>query len=223
MTAYTTPRTANVGDIFTAAWYNAEIRDDIKSLREFAISSGSSFPASPVSGQRHLFVSGNTRMMFTYDGTNWISDELAPVLLVSELATPNVTTSHANVSDSGNSVYVDVKDALAAGCTLQARLVAELSDNYLGGAATNAHVGINVRAGVTAGTIRSGASPTSRSEVSATVVATSVVNGIVMGPWGDVLSGSSHVAQLGVYAYRDTGSATLTFYNGAIACLRYKK
>jgi hypothetical protein len=59
--SYTTPRTANVGDIFTAAWYNAEIRDDIKWAHDTLISVGSSFPASPLTGQRHMFVSGKTR------------------------------------------------------------------------------------------------------------------------------------------------------------------
>lgn len=217
MASYTTPRTANIGDIFTAAWYNAELRDDIKWAHDTLISADSSFPASPLTGQRHLFVSGNTRLMFVYDGSHWLSDTLsdngfnAGAFVDQE----TVTTSPAawGVAFGSNfwPIY-NVKDALAAGCTAQARVDVMTLDN---------DVGLTLRSGLYAKLIAAAdTSIGAASHFSGGDPA--FANTFQEGAWTDIATGAYVAVQPIIYRWRTTGSAD-GFLSYGRTYVRFKK
>lgn len=215
MASYTTPRTASIADIFTAAWYNAELRDNIEFLHDVLVGAGSSFPGSPVAGQSFTLVVGNTRKRFTSDGTHWYSDETAVPFPSDQFVFGATNTALTVVTQQP---VVDIHDAVhTTGCTLQGRLVAAVHRASGGGSASGTF-------GLSTATATSGAAFGSAAFVSGTEVTVTGAGGVVIaanGPWGDLTSGSIDVVSLGAYGRAGDGTTEYTL-DTATAYLRFK-
>jgi hypothetical protein len=230
--SYTTPRTANVGDTWTAAWYNGEVRDNIKWAHDLLISQGASFPASPLTGQRHLFVSGQTRLLFVYDGSHWISDEVAraEIPLVEQptsgaMAAGVAATVPLGISFSiGQPAFslrtyqlavptIDTTDTVKNNAmTLQGRLVGSVT-RVTG---TSGGISVGVGSASAAGGVFGADASVAASEAT-------ITDGLYTGSWADLVSGSVAGVQLTLWARSLTGSGTpgWTFVSNAVR-LRYK-
>jgi len=97
-----------------------------------ASTTGATFPASPAPGQIFMFVSGQTELQFTYDGSHWYSETISVPLLTKWSS----TFSHAN-SGSDNVLYAAqegvimyIADVINVGCTVQLRVATSYSNNY---------------------------------------------------------------------------------------------
>ena len=232
MASYTTPRTANVGDTWTAAWYNGEVRDDIKWAHDTLLSVGSTFPASPATGQRHLFASGTTRLIFAWDGTNWISEELGlvPLMLAAQYNAAAVAAQVACVAAAevgfANATPVTLRPYLAnvpalevadtvknASMTLQGRLEG-YAPRTAGSAAGKLSVGVATASAIP-GTLGSDANITGSE--------TDLANGSFSGAWADLASGSVALVQFLLYGRLVSGTTTSWRFESTTLRLRFKK
>lgn len=207
--SYTTPRTANVDDDFTSAWYNAEVKANIVWLHDTLLSVGSSFPASPAAGQRHWFVSGTVRKLFVSDGSHWYSDaERINVLPYpgDAITTPTTPTALNNAIREP----LHVADQMNASMTLQGRIGGLLTQG-----ASTPNVGLRIA------TI---ASPGAQLGSYANAAGTEIVgDGWHEGAWADLLAPASVIAGvLGLYAYRTAGGFDTLLINQIYAEVRWK-
>lgn len=91
------------------------------------LNKGATLPASPTSGDIFFLTTGTTVMLpFQYDGTNWFSSAVS-VPVFAGASNPVTNTSVAE-QGSGTLIHplVYAADAVAAGCSVQARVDVEI-------------------------------------------------------------------------------------------------
>lgn len=173
------------------------------------LNKGSTFPASPNANDLFFLTSGTTVMLpFQYDGTNWFSSAVSvPIFSGSSSA---ITGTSVAEQGAGTLIHplVYAADAIAAGCSVQARFDVEC------GCDTNATTFAEL--GAYAGT------NASISWITGTIVSTvSFFPQLLSSPWVDTgVSGDAIGFTLGCYTDGGGGSGIV---ESATAQVRLKK